>query len=304
MLVYKRIRATIGESPIWSERNQSIVWVDAAGHEIYTCSSVSGITHRYSVPFDVTAIVPTDNDSWICASKQGLYLLSSEFEVASKITDPCSEQAHLHLNDAVASPNGEIWFGTMNSADLESPDGKLFILHQGQLVEMDHGFSVANGIAFNAALKRAYCSNMFQRKVYEYQLDHSMTRIVRKSVFLEFDESQGYPDGLTIDSLGNLYVCHWDCGVVSYHASSSSHIGKASKLGEISLPVKHATRCTFGGPNLETLYVTTANYELSEDETKRYPHSGCLFAISAPTKGNPEPWVKKEVTLPSLLVAS
>lgn len=303
MFIYEHTQASIGESPIWSESTKSIVWVDAGGREIYQTSTITHTTHCYTVPFDVTAIVPGENDSWICASKQGLFLLNHQFEVTSKIIDPCSEHAHLHLNDAIASPNGEIWFGTMNSADLDLPDGKLYALREGDLVKLDQGFSVANGIAINQKLKRAYCSNMFQRKVYEYQLDDSLTQILSKSVFIEFDQSQGYPDGLTVDSLGNLYVCHWDCGVVSYYSPSLTHIGHPTKLGEIELPIKHATRCTFGGHNFETLYVTTAAYELSPEELERYPQSGCLFSLSAPTKGHPERSVKHNVMSPSQLVA-
>ncbi len=144
---------------------------------------------------------------------------------------------------------------------------------------------------------------MFQRKVYEYQLDDSLTQILSKSVFIEFDKSQGYPDGLTVDRLGNLYVCHWDCGIVSYYSPSLTHRGHPTKLGEIELPVKHATRCTFGGHNFETLYVTTAAYELSPEELEHYPQSGCLFSLSAPTKGHPERSVKHNVMSLSQLVA-
>ncbi len=152
MFIYEHTHASIGESPIWSDSTKSIVWVDAAGREIYQTSTTTHATHCYTVPFDVTAIVPGENDSWICASKQGLFLLNHQFEVTSKIIDPCSEHAHLHLNDAIASPNGEIWFGTMNSADLDLPDGKLYALREGDLVKLDQALALPMALRLTKSL--------------------------------------------------------------------------------------------------------------------------------------------------------
>ncbi|MEF1309343.1 SMP-30/gluconolactonase/LRE family protein [Vibrio mytili] len=278
----------IGESPIWLPESRELVWIDAAGKSIYKLNMRWRTTETFSVPFDITAIARCDNNGWLCASKQGLFYCSSLFDELIPIIDPCSKTANLHLNDAVTAPNGKLWFGSMNGAELASPDGKLFQLDNSLAIEMDDNFSVANGIAFNPELKRAYCSNMFQRKVIEYQLNDSMTRITNKAVFVELTLQQGYPDGLTMDSSGNLFVCHWDCGIISYYAPNQTKIGKPSKLGEIDLPVKHATRCTFGGHDFKTLFVTTASYELTPEEKDGYPQSGKLFILDAPTQGRAE----------------
>ncbi|MGF1721007.1 SMP-30/gluconolactonase/LRE family protein [Vibrio kyushuensis] len=282
------ITTTIGESPIWKTSSQSIIWVDAAGTDIYEYFINNGQINHFKTPFDITAIVPCDNDHWICASKQGLFYSSPSFDSFSLIENPFMHSPQLHMNDAVASPNGHLWFGSMNCEELESPDGKLFQLNNNSILEMDREFSVANGICFNQHLKRAYCSNMFQRKVYEYQLDESMTHILDKKIFVEFRSHEGLPDGLCADKYGNVYICHWDAGIISYYMPSPTRIGSAKKLGDIELPVKHATRCTFGGKYFDSLFVTTANYGLTQTEANLSPQSGQLFILDAPTKGNAE----------------
>ncbi|KFA97720.1 SMP-30/gluconolactonase/LRE family protein [Vibrio sp. ER1A] len=291
----KGIKTTIGESPIWKPDTNSLVWVEAAGSEIFEYSIHSQSTQVFHVPFDITAIARCEGNGWICASKQGLFFCTSSFDDFTPIADPCFGSTKLHLNDAVTAPNGHLWFGSMNHKQLEAPDGKLYRLTANTALEMDSGFSVANGIAFNPALKRAYCSNMFQRKVYEYQLDDSMTQIIEKAVFVELDECKGYPDGLSVDRHGNLYICHWDCGIISYYTPSQTKIGHATQLGEINLAVKHATRCTFGGKDFNTLFVTTADYELTNQESVLYPSSGELFILDAPTQGREEYRVNTDV---------
>ena len=300
MYTIEEVKTVIGESPIWNSNTQSLVWVEAAGKEVFEYSTNTKRIHHYHLPFEVTAVVPCDNNHWIFASKQGLFYSTPRFAHFTPIGDPCANAAHLHLNDAVAAPNGELWFGSMNCQQLESADGKLCKLSEQQMSSLSSFLSVANGIAFNAELKRAYCSNMFQRKVYEYQLDESMTRILDKRIFVEFSDKQGFPDGLSVDQAGNLYVCHWENGGISYYRSSRFEIGKGEKLGQISLPVKHATRCTFGGDDYATLFVTTASYELTTYEQQLYPLSGQLFILESPTKGSPEHMVKAESLIPAV----
>ncbi|MCL9775918.1 SMP-30/gluconolactonase/LRE family protein [Vibrio methylphosphonaticus] len=299
MQVINNVVTTIGESPIWKPDTNSVVWVEAAGQAIYEYSLQTTTVATFSVPFDITAIARCDDNGWVCASKQGLFYCSMNFDKFIPIIDPCFSAAHLHLNDAVTSPVGTLWFGSMNHAQLEAPDGKFYQLTDGVAKEMDTGFSVANGIAFNPILKRVYCSNMFQRKVYEYQLDDSMGRILDKAVFVEFEENQGYPDGLTVDRQGNLYVCHWDGGIISYYSANAQQVGVATPVGEINLPVKHATRCTFGGDDFNTLFITTANFELTDQEISKYPLSGHLLMMDAPTTGREE-YLINSIALPNL----
>ncbi|MGF1778753.1 SMP-30/gluconolactonase/LRE family protein [Vibrio nomapromontoriensis] len=299
MHAVENVVTKIGESPIWKPDTNSVVWVEAAGQEIYEYSLSTRTLNTVTTPFDITAIARCDDNGWVCASKQGLFYCSVNFDTFTPLSDPCFDTAHLHLNDAVTSPTGALWFGSMNHTHLEAPDGKLYQLTQGTAKEMDSGFSVANGIAFNPVLKRAYCSNMFQRKVYEYQLDDTMSRILDKSVFVEFEQSKGYPDGLAVDRQGNLYICHWERGMLSYYAPSQQQIGTSTLIDEIDLPVKHATRCTFGGNDFNTLFVTTANFELSIQEAHLYPLSGQLLVLDAPTPGREE-FLINSVALPNL----
>lgn len=267
----------IGESPIWLASEQCVFWVDTENNSIHQYSPTLEQHQVTTVPVAVTAIAPAANQSWLAATKHGLYRCNKTFEQFEFIADPTEGQKDIRLNDAVNCPNGDLWFGSMNEAHLEQAESCLYRYQASDhsIQQLDHHYSVANGIAFNAELKRAYVSNMFKGQVIELQMNHDWSTVLHKRVFIQFKEHQGLPDGLTTDAKGNVYVCHWDKGCVSIY----NPLGE--RLHKIELPVKHATRCTFGGENLDSLFITTGWYGMTDQERVIQPLSGRTFVCKA-----------------------
>ena len=102
-------------------------------------------------------------------------------------------------------------------------------------------------------------------------------------MFVQVPEEEGFPDGLTVDSEGYLWSCHWDGWRITRYSST----GEVDSV--ISMPVPRPTSCCFGGPELKTLYVTSASIGLSAAKLADAPQSGQVFAIELDVKGLPEP---------------
>ncbi|RCS70805.1 SMP-30/gluconolactonase/LRE family protein [Vibrio casei] len=278
----------IGESPIWLASDQCLFWVDTESFHIHQYSPSLELHQVTTVPVAVTAIAPTTNQNWMAATKHGLYRCNRTFEHFEFIADPTEGKRDIRLNDAVNCPNGDLWFGTMNEQQLDQPDGCIYRYQarDHSIQQLDQDYSVANGIAFNPELKRAYVSNMFKGQVIELQMNHDWSTVLHKRVFIQLKEHQGLPDGLTTDAMGNLYICHWNKGCISIYNS----LGEL--LHTIELPVKHATRCTFGGKNLDSLFITTGWYEMTEQERVIQPLSGRTFVCRGAVI--PSPFCGKE----------
>lgn len=183
----------IGESPICVE-GKILVWVDAESSQIYQLDLQSKKTHNIHVGLPVTAIAKIKKSGWLLVTKIGIYACDPNFQRYEYLGNPVKNNPKLRPNDGVVSPAGDLWFGTMNQEELEAPDGALFILHKEtmQIQQLDCGFSVTNGIAFDVKNHCAYVSNMFQRKVYRYQLDTRWKAIQSKRGFVELPKEQGY----------------------------------------------------------------------------------------------------------------
>ena len=278
------ILCEIGESPIWLASHQSLFWVDTESFHIHKYSLLTQHHQRIKVPVAVTAIAPTQSLDWLAATKTGLYRCDFSFKDFEFILDPTEGIEHIRINDAVNCPNGNLWFGTMNEQQLDQPDGCIY-RYQAKahtLSQLDDNYAVANGIAFNAKLKRAYISNMFRGQVIELQMNSDWSAVINKRVFIQFEEQQGLPDGLTTDNMGNIHVCHWDKGCISIY----NPLGQ--RLDVIDLPAQHATRCTFGGENLNSLFITTAWYGMTDQAKDEQPLSGSTFVMPAPFLGKVE----------------
>lgn len=141
----------------------------------------------------------------------------------------------------------------------------------GAAERVDEGYRVTNGPAFDAARGRVYLTDSARRRVYVGTSDGA--RLGPKTVWREFDEIHGYPDGMTVDSDGGVWIAFWDGGCVR-RLSPEGDI-----VQEIALPVPRPTSVCFGGEDLDKLFVTSARVGLAEAALDAAPSSGGLFSI-------------------------
>ena len=122
-----------------------------------------------------------------------------------------------------------------------------------------------------------YFSDTLTGWISVFDYDHSVGTISNCKNFA--NSKRGYPDGSTVDSEGGVWNCRWGGGCVIRFTQD----GKVGQIVEV--PAQNVTSCTFGGKNLDTLYITTARWDMTKKEILNNPHSGCIFASKPGVKG-------------------
>lgn len=273
----------LGESPIWNVAEQALYWVDNKESRVHRLDWKDRHHRIFELDVGVTALAPRARGGFVTPSTTGLYFWSRDFEEKRFLGDPCRDVADVRLNDAVVDRAGRLWTGSLNQKTLGAPDGSLFRVDPDHSFHrIDHGFSVANGITFSPRGDVAYVSNMLKGEIWAYDLDRETGSVSHRRVFHRTPEGRGFPDGLTVDVEGFLWVGHWKGKRVTRHHPESGEV-----VAEVELPVTNVTRATFGGPALDELIIVTAWHAVEADLPKQ-PRAGDVFSIRTPVPGLPE----------------
>jgi D-xylonolactonase len=271
--------AELGEGPLWSVRNQALYWVDILNRRLHRYAAGQ---ERRTWQFDqeITSVAERADDSGLVVT------LRHGFAAF----DPDSEQlAHLKLveghmpsnrfNDGKCDKLGRYWAGTMDF-DGKRGTGSLYRLsHDLSCAPMDTNYVVTNGPAWSADYTIMYHNDSVNGRVYRFDYNLDTGDISNKRLFLQFAEEDGSPDGMTTDADGGLWIAHWGAAKITRHDPD----GKV--LHTIDLPCSQVTSCAFGGPELSTLYITTAAVGLSPAQREREPLAGGLFAVDLSEHG-------------------
>ena len=275
-------QATLGESPVWVAREQSLYWVDIQGFCLFQFNPETNGTRSWQFESRITSIAPRASGQFIATFANGFAELNLDSFTFQMVATPEPDRPQNRFNDAKVDPAGRFWAGTMD--ELEShPSGAIYRLDdQLDCRVMDDGYTVSNGPAFSPDGNRLYCADSKLGTVYRCDLD-SEGRIVEKETFLQFSEDMGSPDGMTVDSKGCLWVCHWGGSRVTRFSMT----GDAIKT--IPLPVTNVSSCCFGGKELDILYITSARQGISPKSLSQQPLAGGLFACAPGVRGLPGP---------------
>ncbi|MCH4564014.1 SMP-30/gluconolactonase/LRE family protein [Halomonas sp. EGI 63088] len=251
-----RGRARLGEGPLWCpERGAAgqLLFVDILGARLLAFDPARGETRDWPLEEACCWLAPRDDgDGFIAALRSRLVHLRLEPSGPRVVADwpTPTEPATNRFNDAKVDLQGRLWFGSMDDA-ADAASGALYCLVGRELRRLDGGYRVANGPAIAPDSRTLYHSDTPRRVIHAFDLapDGALSN---KREHIRFGETQGFPDGMTCDAEGGLWVAHWEGGRVSrFHPDG--------RLDEtLPLPASRVTSCAFGGPHLETLYITTA----------------------------------------------
>ncbi|MGI8706398.1 MAG: SMP-30/gluconolactonase/LRE family protein [Sphingomicrobium sp.] len=274
------VKANVGEGPVWVAPEQALYWVDNKGKAIFRLGE-DGECRKFDAPFQVCCLAPRRSGGFIAGTDRGfaeIDLDSGRFDV---IGNPQEEPPGNRFNDGKTDPQGWFWSGTMDDQEKEA-SGSLYRLDPDlRWKKMDSGYRVTNGPAFDRSRGRMYHSDSARQTIFAFDYSESGD-LSDRQVFAQFGEKDGYPDGMTVDSDGHLWVCFWD-GWCLRRLSPHGEI-----VAQIDMPVQRPTSCTFGGPDLDQLYVTSARRGLDEDDLKMQPCAGGLFLLDTGVRGVPD----------------
>jgi len=268
-------RCELGEGPVWDKDHQLIYWVDILGQEIHQFSPASGEHEVYKQDQMVGAIALTESGGMVAALATGFALLDLKKGTRDILSMPEKQLPNNRFNDGKCDPAGRFWAGTMDISDLPYA-GSLYVLGaDGQSEKKISGVSCSNGLAWSLDHKTMYFIDSPTRCVKAFQFDIDSGNIKEEKIAINLASEPGIPDGMTMDAEGMLWIAFFDGWRVGrYDPHTGTH------LESVFLPVARVTSCTFGGDQLEDLYVTTAKVGLGKSNLEKQPLAGSLFVFT------------------------
>jgi sugar lactone lactonase YvrE len=262
------------ESPVWDNTNNTISWVDIISGTIFKYNPGLGITNAFQVGQQIGAIAIKRSGGYIAALQNGFAEIDVEMHAVTMIADPEAGILGNRFNDGKCDPAGRFWAGTMSSSG-EKSRGSLYVLNGDFSIETKiHDVSCSNGMAWSKDSSTFFYIDSPTQQVAAYNYDIVSGTISSKRIVIEIPVEDGMPDGMTIDSEGMLWIALWGGAKVQRW-----NPGTGKLVSAISLPCSNITSCSFGGPTLGDLYITSARTGLFEEQLKAQPLAGSLFVL-------------------------
>tara|TARA_R110002124_G_scaffold63350_40_gene173448 strand:+ start:7941 stop:8816 length:876 start_codon:yes stop_codon:yes gene_type:complete len=275
-------QCSLGEGPIWHPGRQELFFFDINQETLFAITATGEITNQWLFNEIVAAAAIVDDNTLLLATESGL----KGFDIATGGIAPIvgieADNAATRTNDSRVHPSGAFWIGTMGKQE-EAPIGSVYHYRDGTLSTLLTGISIPNATCFSPDGTIAYWSDTPTRKIMQCATDPATGMPIGEwRLFADVSGHRGYPDGAVVDSQGYLWNARWGGGCVVRHAPD----GSIDRV--IEVPVSQVTCPAFGGPDLKTLFITTANKNLSADQLAAEKIAGGLFALDVDVAGQAE----------------
>jgi len=274
-------RAELAEGPVWHEG--ALWWVDIVAGTLNRLDPETGVNTSRATGGFLGAATPCADGRWLLARQHDCTLFDWESGRFTPLAAPSEGISPRHrFNDGKCDPSGRFWVGTM-SLDRASGEAGLFALEpHGAIRRALGGLSLANGLGWSPAGDLFYHIDSPTHRLSRFAFDPSVGEISERKLWVEFSDADGFPDGMTVDAAGDLWVALWSGSAVARIDGKTGRI-----LEKHALPVSQVSSCTFGGSDLRTLFITTAWEGMSFAQREAQPLAGSLFALRTDTPGLP-----------------
>lgn len=271
----------LGEGPIWHQGRQQLFFFDINEQTLFAVTADGEVADSWLFNETVAAAAVLDDDMLVLATETGL----KEFDLASggmnRINEIEADNPVTRTNDSRVHPSGAFWIGTMTKSEEEAPIGSVYHYRAGTLTTLKSGIRIPNATCFSPDGRIAYWTDTATRQILKCATDPATGLPVGEwTLFAEID--RGWPDGAVVDSEGYLWNARWGGSCVVRHAPD----GSEDRV--VDVPVSQVTCPAFGGPDLKTMFITTAAKNLSAEQLAAEKHAGSLFAIDLDVAGLPE----------------
>ncbi|HUL06369.1 MAG TPA: SMP-30/gluconolactonase/LRE family protein [Candidatus Acidoferrum sp.] len=279
------IRSNLGEGPLWHGAERRLYWLDLLRPAIYRFDPASGRNEqvRADIGSYIGGLVFRGRGGWIVVKEDGISAVDAVSGRRQVLLHPEAGLPGNWFNDCKCDRQGRLWTGSADRGEKEA-SGNLYVIDPKLAARrVDSGIICSNGPAFSPDGRTAYFADSYVRRIYRYDIDPATGEVGARRAFATIPDDAGFPDGMTVDAEGFLWNAHWDGWRVTRYAPD----GRIDRV--VKVPVPRPTAPAFGGEDLATLYITSANGGLSEAQLKEAPLSGSLFACDPGVRGLPEP---------------
>ncbi len=299
----------LGESPFWHLDEQRLYWVDIAARLLHRFKPDTGVAEQWCMPSEPGCIAPLRSPAGglVIALRDGVYRAAHWGGALQPLAPALHDTAHFRFNDGKADPLGRFWASTVNERR-DAATAQLYALSPPQHPDDDPGrraapvlqahaggATVGNGLAWSPDARTLYWGDTSSHTVRAWQWDGPHNLLTHERVFFEWPQKPadwvagapanppyaGRPDGAAVDVDGNYYVAMYE-GAQILKLSPAGAL-----LASLPVPAQCPTMPCFGGPDLRTLYVTTARQKRPLNELALYPQSGAVFALRVDVPGLP-----------------
>lgn len=278
----------LGESPLWHPAEQVLYWVDIPGRALHRYDPRAHAHDHWAFDAEVSCCAPVLGGGLLLTLRTGIERFDPATGARQRVAAPPYDPARQRFNDGKADALGRLWIGTLD--DARQPAAALYRCARGVVEKQAEGITVSNGLAFSPDSKTMYWADTKAHVVYVFDFNLVQGTLSRQRVFAQFApraEGQpletygGRPDGAAVDAEGTYWVAMFEGQRLLRFAPTGE------PLLEVRLPVRCATMPCFGGPDLKTLYLTTAREKRPADELARQPLAGCVLQMRVDVPGLP-----------------
>ena len=272
-------RHHLAEGPVWHE--DALWWVNISAGELHRLDPATGRHTCRAIGGLLGCAVPCADGRWLLGHNGGFAFFDWNSGALTTLAQPEARLPRHRFNDGKCDPQGRFFAGTIN-LDLE-PKASLYRLGADLIpVRLLGGVTVSNGLDWSPDGAVFYYADSPTRKVDAFDRDAATGSISNRRTLVEIPEGGGYPDGMAADAHGNLWVALWGGGAVVCLDG-----GTGDELARIRVPVSQPSSCAFGGPDLATLFITTARQDLSEESLANEPAAGSIYQVRPGVSGRP-----------------
>jgi sugar lactone lactonase YvrE len=268
--VVLHVRAQHAEGPLWDAAGARLWWVDITGETVHCFDPASSRDMSWWTQGQPGGVALDAFGEPVVATPAGLAVLNRETATTDLRVAIEAEQPENRANDLKVDSHGRAWVGTM-AYDKRAGHAGLYRVDGGSVACVVEGLTISNGPAIDEARGRLYLADTALFIVDVFDLDPDTGALTGRRRFLDFAEAQVWPDGMTVDDDGMLWVALGRAGAVHRYRVDGT------LDGVVEVPTSNPTSLTFGGPNGDDLYITTSWTDVEPDQRADQPLAGAIF---------------------------
>lgn len=266
---------------MWDERRGRLIWVDIRSSLVWEFDPASSKHKSHPAPFPVTAVVPRSGSGYAVATRRGFGFMSESLNSLEIVAEVEPDKPGNRMNDGKCDPAGRFLAGTMDDSAVPNAGGLYRLSPDLTVDHLLRDVSISNGLAWSHDGKLLYYIDTPTGGVDVLTYDVESGAIGPRRLFVSIAPDVGFPDGMTIDEEG----CIW---VAIAHGSAVHRYAPDGRLDcVVQVPASVVTSCTFGGPDLRDLYITTSADGVRKERVAHEPFAGSLFRLRTETRGMP-----------------
>ena len=272
----------LGEGTLWDYKRKRLLWVDIEKHLLYLYDPVADQLRSIDMGQRIGTVVPKQDGALLVALEKSVAVMDPDTERLETVLKIENDLLHNRFNDGKCDPAGRFWVGTM-AMDMNVGNASLYRIDSDYRIKrMLKGVTISNGIAWSLDHTRLYYIDTPARKVECFNYDNDTGDIGNRRTLFEVPKAMGYPDGMTIDSEGQLWIAMFGGAAVSCWNPDEGRL-----IASYPIPANNVTSCAFGGEAFDELYITTARIQMTDEEFNRYPQAGGVFRLKPDVRGLP-----------------